>query len=722
MRETWGEALAIIGEEDENAETSNFHGCALKKDLLDSKSLQDEEIPLDEITVFVDPLDGTREFVEGRLQNVASLIGIARHGKAIAGVVGLPFPEEPGQDVVIHYGIADQKASAGTFPEVDSERGVPEHDGITIFTGDSNNPILANATASAMAIAENPRHVIVGGTAAKFQQLLKVPNSIAILHFKSELWDTCAPESIISSQGGKATDLFGSPLVHSPGRPFGNIFGVVASSGEEDVTKLHDELCAAMRCDTKSVHEIFGKWMGSDEASTPQALDVIRNLEGIPISAKEIEKFVLPKGGGENCKLKGYTVPEAGAWRGLMSAGGRLILDWEGEEEMDLPSSVFYKRIVMADLAHSRDKLKNAPHKLVRDVRSYQVETSFLTSRACQEGLIKEAGLNINKVYGSDLRPVVATRSPKEQLQSKFSILLNDFNSDDGWEQRWLLDEETALASLAEFAKMHAYFWTGSNFWEKEGGKLGVELESAVWENGGYMQPALQGYEQLENVAEGYAGRIGSFEAELKNIPELDGVDLTTIGQRLEAIVSKVGDLSHPFNTGRHDELKMYRTLIHGDPKQANIFFRQNKEGGGLDVGLIDFQWCGFGLAATDIAHHISAALLPSGVSYDGVKEKELLDYYHGCLKKELVRFGVAKSVQEVEDQVYPRSLLQSQYETAILDICRMVFAYAWRRWKAETEPTIASLNRNAYNKSLQSALWLITRCHTVLEKRGTEY
>lgn len=722
LRETWGDDLTIIGEEDENEATPKFDGSALRKDLLDKKAFQDEEIPLDEISLFVDPLDGTREFVEGRLQNVASLIGIARHNKPIAGVVGLPFPEESGPDVVIHYGIADQQSSAGTWPEVELRNSVPDHDGITIFTGDSKNHILANATACAMDIAENPRHVIVGGTAAKFQQLLKVPDSIAILHFVTELWDTCAPESIISSQGGKVTDMFGSPLVHSPKRPFGNIFGVVASSGGEKATALHDKLCAEMRCDTKSVHEIFGKWMGSVEATTPQAVDVIRNLDGIPLSTEEIENFVLPDGEGERSKLKGYSVPESGAWRGLMSNGGRLLLEWEDDEEKDLPSSVFYKRIVMADLAHSRDKLKNSPHKVLRDVRSYQVETSFLTSRACQEALIKETGLKINKVYGSDLRPVAATLSPKEQLQSKFSILLNDFNSDDGWEQRWLFDEEAEMAALAEFAKMHAYFWAGSDFWKKEKGELGNELAKAVWENGGYMQPALQGYEQFENVAKGYAGRLLTFEAELKQIPELDGVDLTKIGERLERIVSKVGQLSHPFKGDAQEHLKMYRTLIHGDPKQANIFFRRNKEGNGLDVGFIDFQWCGFGLAATDIAHHISAALLPSCLSYDGAKENDLLDHYHSCLKKELVRFGVATSEQDVEDRVYPRSVLQAQYEIALLDICRMVFAYAWRRWKAETEPTTASLNRNAYNKSFESALWLITRCHALLETRGEEY
>ena len=197
---------------------------------------------------------------------------------------------------------------------------------------------------------------------------------------------------------------------------------------------------------------------------------------------------------------------------------------------------------------------------------------------------------------------------------------------------------------------------------------------------------------------------------------------MESIGIRLERMVGKVGQMAHPFN-GKQDDNQAdylkYRTLIHGDPKQANLFFRKNDKGGSLEVGLIDFQWSGFGLAATDVAHHISASLLPSCLSYDGEKEKQLLDHYYSCLKKELVRVGVATSEQDVEERVYPFAVLQEQYEIALLDICRMVFAYAWRRWKAESHPTAASLNRNAYNKATESALWLITRCHALLDARG---
>merc|ERR1711966_604163 len=68
------------------------------------------EPPLDidasKITIFVDPLDGTREFVEGRLENCQVLVGIAIDGEAVAGAVGIPFQDGTmDNDSTIIYGL-----------------------------------------------------------------------------------------------------------------------------------------------------------------------------------------------------------------------------------------------------------------------------------------------------------------------------------------------------------------------------------------------------------------------------------------------------------------------------------------------------------------------------------------------------------------------------------------------------------------------------------------
>jgi hypothetical protein len=487
-----------------------------------------------------------------------------------------------------------------------------------------------------------------------------------------------------------------------------------------------------MRNDREAVDKIFHNWMGDViDPNEPQAVDVARNLDGIPFDLKQLEMLVEVEN-PHGLRLRGYSVPQDDAWRGMMSNGARYRLNWSSDDSPSIasinssksktrpPTDIFLKRVVMADLAHAREKVKSAPHKLVRDVKSYQVETAFLTSEACK-CLIGEGKLNLNKVLGSDLRPI-ASSSPRELLDSKFYIFLEYMQESEGWSQQWLLNEEATKCALAAMARLHAYFWIGSRFWSKNSGKLGEELKSIVWRNGGYMQPKLQGVDQFRKVNEGYRSRVESFKEALGAIPELNGVDLESIGERLERIVSRVGAEAHPFDSCEglesvdKDSFRKYRTLIHGDPKQANFFFRRNQETEELEVGIIDFQWCGFGLAATDVAHHIAAAVSAADcLSLDGTREVALLDHYYSCLTDAMIEFGVASSVEQVLSSVFPREVLQKQYEVGLLDICRLVFAYAWRRFKMEESPTVESLNRNSYNKSIDSVVWLVARCHLIL-------
>ena len=65
----------------------------------------------------------------------------------------------------------------------------------------------------------------------------------------------------------------------------------------------------------------------------------------------------------------------------MMSDGCRLALEYaEGDAAQRpaaYPPSLFYKRVVMGDLAAARTKALAAPKKLRRDVRSYAVEAAF---------------------------------------------------------------------------------------------------------------------------------------------------------------------------------------------------------------------------------------------------------------------------------------------------------------------------------------------------------
>jgi len=56
-----------------------------------------------------------------------------------------------------------------------------------------------------------------------------------------KLWDTCAPEAILTAAGGRMTDLFGDPLRYQP-EQLRVDRGIVASNGQ-----VHDRVVESIR-------------------------------------------------------------------------------------------------------------------------------------------------------------------------------------------------------------------------------------------------------------------------------------------------------------------------------------------------------------------------------------------------------------------------------------------------------------------------------------------
>jgi len=699
--------IKIVGEEDGNeALHVGSISTSLRQDLCSSlANSQLQRASLGDVTIFVDPLDGTREFVEGRLGNVQSLVGIAINGRAIAGAVGLPFPGgDLSSDTAVVYGLVG--AGAGVFgvrpPCSESLQERP-----IVIAGDSKNDLLTAAQTAAL--ANGGSSLIEGGAGNKLLAVAERRADLAIMHFGTSLWDTCATEAVLRSMGGLVTDIFGAPLIHSSSPPPGdlkNSLGVIASAA--DCSDAHKRLCAAMRADQKAL-SLLKPWMGAESSAGPQAVDVARCLEGRPLSTRWLGDQL----GGH---LQAYVAPEAAAARGMMSDACRLELSWAAEDAKDgaatLPSSVYYKRVVMGDLEHARTKAKNAPLKLARDVRSYAVEAAFLASPACAD--LVSSGIRVARAYCAELRPCA-----EDPIESRFSMLLQDFSEKEKWRQEGMLDYIETRAALKTFARLHAFFWSGSRFWERGSAQ---QLEAAIWPSGGYWQPGMQPKDQFLQLAEKWKEHYAAFGTAFSTAPELAAVDLPSLGTRLQQVALEMCARAHPFDaeSGGDAERSMpQRTLIHGDPKAANIFLRHQKDhelgDSTCEVGLIDFQWCGFGLAATEVAHFLCAAVRPECLTNKG--DEQLLDHYHSVLCNALTEFGVAANAEDAATRIISRAQLQEQYEVAVLDTCRLVFGYQWSRADFGRD----ALNRNSYNKSLQSALWLTARCDALLKERESK-
>lgn len=218
--------MSIVGEEDDDEELNRSLAGATF-DPLDRDRFEDE-IPFDEsgadaidasrVAVFVDPLDGTREFVEGRLENCQVLVGIAIDGEAVAGAVGIPFPSgdlETEPTVVygldgMGTGVVGATLARGPYPLERNTDGSqyprPHH-----ATGDAPAPVMeACRRAAVEGLGGSVVHY--GGAGNKILAAALGEVTCSIQHRVGGAWDLCAPEAILKAMGGSMTDLFGDEI------------------------------------------------------------------------------------------------------------------------------------------------------------------------------------------------------------------------------------------------------------------------------------------------------------------------------------------------------------------------------------------------------------------------------------------------------------------------------------------------------------------------------
>ncbi|XP_056283341.1 3'(2'),5'-bisphosphate nucleotidase 1 [Pseudoliparis swirei] len=241
--------ITIIGEEDLPAEE-------IKEDLIESgvseeilqKTCPEEYSGLkeEELVVWVDPLDGTKEYTEGLLDNVTVLIGIAYGGRAIAGVINQPFYNyELGAGAALGrtmWGMPGLGAFGFQLKEVQGDRRI-------VTTTRSHSNKLVTDCVDAM----EPHEVIrVGGAGNKIIQLLEGKASAYVFASPGcKKWDTCAPEAILRAVGGQLTDMHGKAYRYDADVKHMNSAGVLATlrNHEYYVSRVPQSVLTALNSD-----------------------------------------------------------------------------------------------------------------------------------------------------------------------------------------------------------------------------------------------------------------------------------------------------------------------------------------------------------------------------------------------------------------------------------------------------------------------------------------
>uniref|UniRef100_A0A3Q2R1Q5 3'(2'),5'-bisphosphate nucleotidase 1 n=1 Tax=Fundulus heteroclitus TaxID=8078 RepID=A0A3Q2R1Q5_FUNHE len=265
--------ITIIGEEDlpfEEVQEDMIEKGQAEEILQKTCPEEYRAIKEEELVVWVDPLDGTKEYTEASrclhlqavvqkphkgldkthgtalwlLDNVTVLIGIAYGGRAIAGVINQPFYNyQLGAEAALGrtmWGMLGLGAFGFQLQEVPADRRI-----VTTTRSHSNKTVTDCVNAM------EPHEVIrVGGAGNKIIQLIEGKASAYVFASPGcKKWDTCAPEAILHAVGGKLTDMFGNPYGYNADVKHMNSAGVLATLRNHDyyVSRVPQSVLQALK-------------------------------------------------------------------------------------------------------------------------------------------------------------------------------------------------------------------------------------------------------------------------------------------------------------------------------------------------------------------------------------------------------------------------------------------------------------------------------------------
>jgi 3'(2'), 5'-bisphosphate nucleotidase len=260
LKERWPR-LNLIGEEDEDVQEAgggheddnaghNLEGTSMEL----SVPAELQGLSWDEVCVWVDPVDGTKEFIMGDAQNgrllaVSTLIGITLRGRPIAGIIHEPFrptgaegaerighttwgvvgvgnfginPPSPSQ--LSPVGLRDElppvmfKAGSkaglnGTSNSSSSAQLLDLGDKMVVIASPNKNPVMtACITDFKGKCSAGIVHMNACGN--KELRLLEQKGNVMLQGPSCGRWDICAAEALLLTAGGVVTDLDGNLILY----------------------------------------------------------------------------------------------------------------------------------------------------------------------------------------------------------------------------------------------------------------------------------------------------------------------------------------------------------------------------------------------------------------------------------------------------------------------------------------------------------------------------
>lgn len=170
----------------------------------------------------VDPIDGTRSYVEGRAE-FSLCVGLAEEGRAVLGAVYNPATDE------LYHAVRDGGAFlGGARIHVSGRSGPPDRRLLLASRSEIRRGELDRFR------EEWTLHPL-GSTAYKMVKVADGTGDVFLSRGPKSEWDVCAAGLIVREAGGRVTDADGGELSYNRPEPF--VRGVLATNG-----LLHDRV------------------------------------------------------------------------------------------------------------------------------------------------------------------------------------------------------------------------------------------------------------------------------------------------------------------------------------------------------------------------------------------------------------------------------------------------------------------------------------------------
>lgn len=157
---------------------------------------------------YVDPLDGTKEFV-AKNGEFSVMIGLVEAGRAQLGVV-----YQPSEDT-LYSGARGEGAWLERAGQPRRELRVSsQHDPsqMGLIVSRSHRPASTGELMQRLGIQ---RETVSGSVGLKVGHMIEQHADLYVhMSDKSSAWDACAPDAILAAAGGRFTDLAGDPIAY----------------------------------------------------------------------------------------------------------------------------------------------------------------------------------------------------------------------------------------------------------------------------------------------------------------------------------------------------------------------------------------------------------------------------------------------------------------------------------------------------------------------------